>query len=65
MELSVLEGKRVELVSTDNQIFRGPVGDYIDPEEDEDGKEMIIVDDEIRKKPIGFYSEDIRKITVI
>ena len=65
MDLSTLEGKRVELVSTDNQIFRGRIGDYIGPEEDEDGKDMIVLDDEIRKTPIGFYSEDIRTITII
>lgn len=65
MDLSKYAGERVRLLTVDDLTYVGIVGDYIDPEDDYEGKEMIIVDDEIRNTPVGFYPEDILSISII
>ncbi len=68
MELKQYEGKRVKILSVNNNIYEGYVGDYCYPEDDDNNLEMIIVD--VIKgnnvgSPVGFYEKDIKSIEVI
>lgn len=64
MNLIPYYNKTVNIVSTDGKVYIGKVSDYIYPEDNETGKESIIID-----TPGGDYiefdEEDIKTITVI
>lgn len=68
--LQKYEGKRVKLISVNNNIYEGTVGDYCYPEDDESNKEMIVVDTETKNGKsfidvIGFYETDIKSIEIV
>ena len=68
MNLINYDGKKVRIISIDNKVYEGLVGDYCYPEDDENDLEMIIVD--VTKgtnvgKPVGFYGTDIKSIEIL
>lgn len=68
MKLINYDGKKVKIISKNNNIFEGIVSDYCYPDEDDNNLEMIVVDiekGEYAGKPVGFYEEDIKSIEII
>lgn len=61
MNLRKFEGKRVEIKTHENQLFVGMVGDYIYPEDNESGKESIVLDTKDGDL-VEFYEKDIKSI---
>lgn len=70
MELRNLEGKTVRLIDNEGKEYKGYVGDYIYPEDNEpEGVEAIILDDLIRtsdgykfENPVEFTALEIQTI---
>lgn len=65
MNLFKYEGKNVIIETTDNQIFRGIVGDYVYPADNENGKESIIIDAIGKQFPVELYESDIKSIVIV
>ncbi|WP_273478499.1 hypothetical protein [Ignavigranum ruoffiae] len=65
MQLKEYWGKKVFLESKNGKIFRGKVSDYVYPEDNENGKESIIIDSVGYEFPYEFYENDIKKIEII
>lgn len=68
MELRKYEGKKVKIISQSGKTYEGIVGDYCYPEDDENNKEMIVVDVEKGShegKAVGLYETDIESIEII
>ena len=65
MELRTLEGKNVVIMTKNKQIFRGFVGDYIEPIHNENGIESIVVDDLTRRHPVELCEEEIKTIDIM
>lgn len=65
MNLIEYDGKKVIIQTKKNRIFRGVIGDYIYPEDDDTNRECIVIDDPHYGNPIGFYEEDIKSIEII
>lgn len=65
MDLKQYDGKRIRLISCDRKKYKGTVGDYVYPEDNENGKESIILDVDRGGGPIEFYEEDILSIELI
>lgn len=68
MELIKYEGKKVRIISQTGKMYEGYVGDYCYPEDDDNGKEMIVVDVERgaqKGKAVGFYEDNIQSIEII
>ena len=65
MDLVRYLGKRVRIVSVDDHTFIGKINDYCYPEDNESGKESIIIDCEMRKLPIEFEESEIRSIEIL
>ena len=63
MDLKQFCGKEVTIITVDGQLLCGVVDDYFFPEDNENGKESIVVKT-IRSKCIEVSSDDIEKITV-
>ena len=61
MELSGYLGKRVYITTYEGNIYFGEVADYFYPDENESGKESIVVET-TNGKLIGFDEDDIRII---
>lgn len=62
-----LEGKKVKIITTDNEEFTGRVSDYIYPEDNEPEIAMLAVEDCPQRpgKWIGFYENEIQSIQII
>lgn len=65
MDLSKYDDKLVVIVDIDNQIFRGNVTDYFYPDDNDDGKEGIAINDRQRGRLIEFNEDDIKTIEII
>lgn len=65
MSLMKYKGKKVIIETTDKQIFRGTIGDYVYPDDNENGKESIIIDAIGKKFPIELYESDIKTIDIV
>ena len=65
MSLKEFDGKRIVLIDTAGKEYKGIVGDYVYPEDNENGKESVILDVNRGRGPIEFYEEDIRSIELI
>ena len=63
MNLINYYGKRVKIIADNNAVFYGTVNDYIYPENNEEGKESIIVDTS-DGSAIEFYEEHIKAIEI-
>lgn len=61
MKLKQFYNKKVNIVSNDGTAFSGVVTDYFYPDENESGKESIVIDSS-RGKYVEFYEEDIKTI---
>ena len=65
MKLSEYENKCVVVETTDREIFKGIVGDYVDSFDSPNGKEMIILDIPRVDNPIGIFCDEIMRISVV
>lgn len=66
LKLINFEGKKVRLVNIEGEVFKGYVGDYIYPEDNEpEGVEGIVLDSPQRPYPIGFNEPEIKSIEII
>lgn len=72
VKLSVLEGRKIRLLSKSGRIYEGTVGDYVYPEDNvPEEVEAIIIDYPIRddgykyKNPVEFTAPEIKSIEVI
>ena len=64
MGLNDYYGQTVHIVSTNGKEFEGKVTDYFYPEDNENGKESIAIDNE-DGTIVEFYEEDITSIVVL
>lgn len=64
MELSDFYGKTVHIVSTNGMEFEGKVTDYFYPEDNENGKVSIAIDN-VDGTIVEFYEGDIKSIVVL
>ncbi|MDD6726622.1 MAG: hypothetical protein U0K47_07650 [Erysipelotrichaceae bacterium] len=65
MMLNEYEGKKVIVETIDHKIFRGFVGDYIFPEDNNNGEESIVIDAIGNKNPVELFRSDISSISII
>ncbi|MDO4670220.1 MAG: hypothetical protein Q4A67_01980 [Aerococcus sp.] len=65
MDLGQYEGQFVFIVGTNNKAFRGLVTNYFYPEDNEDGKESIAINDSRYNNLIEFNEDDIKTIKII
>ena len=65
MNLKQFWEHRVIIESINRKIYRGVVSEYIFPEDNENGKESIIVDAVGYGNPMEFYEKDIKSIEII
>lgn len=66
MSLAIYYGKRVKIITSDtNQAYIGKVSDYCYPEDNEDGKESIVIECEELKRPVEFGENEIGHIEVL
>lgn len=56
--------KNVHITSTNGNEFEGKIDEYIFPEDNENGKESIVMDDKLSGNLVEFYSTDIATITI-
>ena len=63
MDLKKYYDREVVIISDDGQIFSGLVEDYMYPEDNENGKESIILTTK-KQSLIEFYEDDIKEIIV-
>ena len=63
MELKKYYDREVVIIADDGQIFSGFVEDYMYPEDNENGKESIILTTK-KQSLIEFYEDDIKEIIV-
>ena len=63
MDLKNYYDREVIIITDDGQIFRGVVEDYIYPEDNENGKESIILT--TKQSLVEFYEEDIKDVIVL
>lgn len=64
MDLKQFYGEKVNIVSGSNGMFSGIVCDYISPEDNESGKESIVVNT-TRGIPVEFEESDIKEIVIL
>lgn len=64
MKLERFYGKNVRILADNRKVYEGFVGDYCDPEDNENGEESIIVDLK-NGRPTEFYGKEIVSITEI
>lgn len=62
MNLKQYCGKKVKIVADNDKVFLGNVNDYFYPDDNENGKESIVVDT-IENQAIEFYEDHIKEIT--
>lgn len=63
-----LEGRKVKIVCTDDEIFEGVVSDYIYPEDNEPEGIACICMEDCQQRPgqwIGFNEDEIKSIDVL
>ncbi|MGX7347540.1 hypothetical protein [Aerococcus vaginalis] len=65
MNLIEYDGEKVVIRTKRNNIFKGIIGDYIYPEDDDTNRECIVIDDPHYNNPIGLYKDDIKSIEII
>ncbi len=65
MQLARYDGKNVVIETTNGQVFRGKIGDYVYPEDNENRKESIIIDAIDQPHPIELWESDIKTIDII
>ena len=61
MKLKQFYNKKVNIVTKEGIAFSGVVTEYFYPEENESGKESIVIDSS-SGNPVEFYEEDIKII---
>ena len=61
MQLKQFYNKKVNIVSDEGTAFSGVVTEYFYPEENESGKESIVIDSSTGEV-VEFYEEDIKTI---
>lgn len=64
MNLKQFYGEKVKIVAGNGTVFLGTVNDYIFPEDNESGKESIVVDT-IENQAIEFNESGIQTIEII
>ena len=65
MELSKYLGKHVVIQFVDNMVLRGLISDYIEPHNNEDNIESLIIEAIGYKFPIEFKENEIKSIEII
>lgn len=69
MNLKQFYNKKVKIVADNELVFLGKVNDYFYPEDNDNGKESIVVDtiegSSIENSAVEFYAENIKTIEVI
>ncbi|MCI8993388.1 MAG: hypothetical protein HFG80_11820 [Eubacterium sp.] len=61
-----LEGKKVRLIDTDEEVFEAKVTDYIYPEDNEpEGIASIIIWDKLKRRSVEFLETDIKSIEIL
>ncbi len=65
MDLKELYHKKVLINAIDGEKFKGCVNDYVFADENESGKESIIIDDIYSGQPIELEESQISKIKVV
>lgn len=64
MNLKQFYDEKVKIVAENGKIFLGKVNDYFYPDENENGKESIVVDT-VENQAVEFYEDHIREIKII
>ena len=64
MSIGIYSGKNVIITNTEGKEFKGYVCDYFYPDENESGKESIILDC-TTGAAIEFFPEDISNVTIL
>lgn len=64
MKLKQFYNKKVNIVSNDGTRFSGIVTDYFHPDENESGKESIVIDS-TNGDAVEFYEKDIKTIKIV
>lgn len=65
MNLKEFWGHSVVIQAKNKKVFFGEVNDYIYPEDNENGKDSIILDPTNGGNPIEFYENDIKSVQVM
>ena len=66
MNLEKFYGQSVHVRTTDGFSINGKVNDYIEPDDNENGQESIIIDTSPDgKHPVELFESDIKEITAI
>lgn len=65
MSLGIYEGKKVRIVDNENCVYIGVIGDFIYPEDNEDGQESIILDSLDPQYSEEFNAARIKSIEII
>lgn len=65
MSLKGYEGKEVQITDVDGMTITGIVSDYVWPDDNENGKESIIVNPTRNRAPYEFYEDDIKEIEIL
>lgn len=64
MNLKQFYNKKVAIVAKNGRLFEGFINDYFWPDDNENGKESIVIDTEAGEA-IEFYETDIESIEII
>lgn len=57
--------KKVRIVATNGRKFEGLIDEYVYPEDNENEKESIIMDDNLSGNLVEFYDTDIASIEIL
>ena len=64
MNLKPFYDEKVKIFEETGKIFLGKVNDYFYPDENENGKDSIVVDT-VENQAVEFYEDHIREIEII
>lgn len=64
MNLRQFYNKKVEIIADNEHVFLGKVNDYFYPDDNENGRESIVVDT-IDGSAVEFYEDNIKTIKII
>ena len=65
MSLKQFYDKFVSIVAINEKLFKGKVTEYFYPEDNESGKESIVIRDKLSGNLVEFPEEDIKTIEII
>ncbi len=64
MNLEQFYNTKVKIIAENGRLFEGTVNDYIEPEDNENNEESIIIDTK-EGTAVEFYEKDIQTIEII